>query len=468
MTAFAGTGSVTRDQRRTLAVSVAAAFLVLSTYTLPLTTLDHTGAALGSSAGGEAWILSSMSLGLAAALLVSGAIADDRGRRRAFVIGATVLSVSSIVAAVAPSTGVLIAARVLEGVGGAALTSAGLGLLGNAFGDPVRRARATGVWGAGLGAGIAAGPLIAGGLDVVLGWRASYWCIAVLAAGLAVTGRRLLAESAAELPRPVDYVGAALLASGLSALLAGLVQGRAGWAQPMPVALLVVGTALLVAFWRSQAVRRGPMLDLKLFHRKDFLAATTGALANGLSIIAVMSYIPTLIQRGLQHGPLAAALVLLAWSATSVVTALLARRLPAGIEPRHEMVFALIGVGVGQLLLCGLDIHSSLWRLIPGLVVAGVASGVLNAALARQSVASVPAGGAAMGSGANNTARYVGAAVGVTVVVVVAGGVGAQTVVAGWNLAVLVTAGLSFLGAAAVFACRTPGRFLSKSPRPFR
>jgi hypothetical protein len=140
-------------------------------------------------------------------------------------------------------------------------------------------------------------------------------------------------------------------------------------------------------------------------------------------------------------------------SATSVLTALLARRLPARVSPRLQLVFGLLGVGVG-LAMSGLGPAADAAHLLPGLVVAGVANGVLNAALGRQAVASAPAGLASIGSGANNTARYLGGALGVTVVAVLSTHAEPAAMVAGWNHSTLVTAGLSALGALVVAACR--------------
>ena len=132
-----------------------------------------------------------------------------------------------------------------------------------------------------------------------------------------------------------------------------------------------------------------------------------------------MSFVPILIERGLQGSQITAAVTLLAWSGLSVMTALGARWLPAAITPRAQMVAGLGGVAAGQLALFGLNPHVGLPRLLPGLLVVGAANGLLNAALGRQAVACVPADRAAMGSGANNTARYLGSAVGITVVAVI-------------------------------------------------
>jgi hypothetical protein len=152
---------------------------------------------------------------------------------------------------------------------------------------------------------------------------------------------------------------------------------------------------------------------------------------------------------------LGAAVLLLLWSGTSVLTALLARRIPAWVSGRRQLALGLLGVAAGQLALAGVTTGSTWVRFVPGLLVAGVASGILNAALGREAIASVPAGRGSVGSGANNTARYVGSAVGVTVVSVIAAGAATPAgLVAGWNRAALVTAAVSVVGALVVLATR--------------
>jgi hypothetical protein len=177
-----------------------------------------------------------------------------------------------------------------------------------------------------------------------------------------------------------------------------------------------------------------------------------------MGIIATTSFLPTVVERGLGSTAVVGALLLLAWSATSVVTAILARRLPAAWSGRLLLAGGLLVVAAGQLLLLGLHPDDAPLTLVPGLVVAGAASGVVNAALGREAVASVPPGRGAMGGGANNTARYVGSAIGTTVVAVVATrpslGGGAAALVAGWDDALPIAIAFSLLGSAAVAACR--------------
>jgi MFS family permease len=202
------------DPGRTLAVAAAGTLLILVAFTSPLTTLASTAAGLGVGPGAQAWVFSAMNVGTAAGLLSSGAIGDDYGRRRTFFAGALVLAGASVLGALAPNALVVVLARVLQGLGGAAVLACGLGLIGHAFPEGPARARATGVWGAALGAGVAVGPILAAGLDAVGGWRLPYAATALAAAALAVAGRALLSESRAARPRPVDAAGTVMLGWG--------------------------------------------------------------------------------------------------------------------------------------------------------------------------------------------------------------------------------------------------------------
>lgn len=454
---------------RTLAIASLGTLLVLMVFTIPLTTLTSTAVALGAGAGAQAWILSAMSVGAAAGLLASGAIGDDYGRRRTFIAGALVLAGSSVLGTLAPTALVLVGARILEGLGGAAMIACGLGLIGHAFEAGRARARATGIWAAALGAGVALGPILSAELDMAGGWRLPYALSAVAALVLAAAGWKGLAESRADSPRRVDVLGTLLLGFGLAVLLAGLVEGRSGWDRPLVGLLLIGGLALLGGFVVVERLNSSPMLELGLFRRADFVGATVGAFAAGAGVLSLVSLVPVLLQRAMGVSTLVSAFVLLAWSATSVFSAYGARWLPQALTPRAQLVVGLLGVAVAQLMLGWLTPSAPIARLLPGMLLAGIANGVLNAALGHEAVSSVPQGRAAMGSGANNTARYVGSGMGLAVVTVLithAGhAAGVDGLLTGWNEAVLVTAAFSLFGAVVVYVA---GRRAGAQPEPLR
>jgi MFS family permease len=440
------------EQRRTLAVASAGTLLVLITFVTPLATGVRTAVSLDAAPGTQAWLLSAMSVGLAAALLTAGVLADDIGRRRVFSGGLVVVGAGAVVTAVAQVPGVFIAGRVLQGLGAAAVIACALGLIGHAFPVGPARSGAAAVWGASVGAGTGLGGLITVGLDHGAGWRTTYAATAVAAVALALLGRLVLVESVGRTDRRVDVIGVVLLAAGLSSGLAGLVQTRSGWGGGT-VVLLAAGVLLLGAFVVAERRSAQPMIDLSLFAVRGFAAATLGAFVTGVAVIGPASVLPTTLQRGLGESLLVATLLVFAWSAASTVTALGVRWIP-GLDGRRLLVIGLGLSAVGLAALGVLGVHADGARLLPGLVILGVGYGAANAALGREAVAHVPVARAGMGSGANNTARYIGAAVGTTLVVLVISSTGTAGspagLLAGWNLAAYGGAALSLLGAVLV------------------
>jgi MFS family permease len=417
------TGSVLSDSstaasaRRTLVLACAGALMALLNFTLPLTTLPAISASLSATASDQTWILSGISLSVAALLLTSGSLADDYGRKLVFLVGLGLFVAASIVCAAAQDAPVFVVGRLVQGAGTAAVLASSLGLLARAFPAGPARTHATGLWGAMIGGGIALGPVI-GALLAVWAWRSAYAALAVVSLVLLLYAMWGLEDSRAASPKRVDVLGVVTLGGGLVAVLAGLVRGNSqGWGSATTLALLGFGLAGLVAFVAVEATGREPMIDVRLFTRPAFVAAMLASACTGASVVAMMTYVPTFMQRALHIGIAGAAFVLLAWSATSFVAALQARRVASRLTPRAQLVLGLLLVAVGLGSLFGITVDSGWPRLVPGLLVSGVGTGLLNAGLARAAVDTVPPAQASMGSGANNMARYVGNGLGVAVLV---------------------------------------------------
>ncbi|SDK10419.1 Major Facilitator Superfamily protein [Actinopolyspora mzabensis] len=442
----------------TLTLSCVATLLVLINFTAPVSTVGIIGADLDSGASGRTWILGSISLGLAVFLLVSGSLADDFGRKRVFVLGGALLGLSSVACALAPTTVMFVLARIVQGGASAALLASGLGLLGHVFVPGPEQARATGLWGAMVGAGIAVGPVFSALLIKVAAWPAAYWVIAILAALLTLWAALSLEESRSDHPRGLDIAGVVTLGGGLALLVAALTESRQGWAQPKVLVFLAFGLVLLIAFVLVERTVAEPMLELELLRRPAFLAATVGAVMIGVAVIGFMTYVPAAAQRVLGLGPLAGAGILGVWSGLSFVVAPQARRLIGVLGARHQVAGGLALCGLGELALVGITEWSSWWWLVPGLALAGVGSGFANAALAGLAVRSVPNHRVAMGSGANNTARYVGSSLGIALIAAMlslapGGQEPGRDFAIGMTYAALVSAVLSLLGAVVVALC---------------
>ncbi|MFB7578085.1 MFS transporter [Streptomyces hydrogenans] len=439
-------------------------------YTAPMLTLPATAEAFGTPSSAQAWLLNGTPLGLAALLLVAGALADAHGRRRVFLLGTLALGVTTALGAFAGTTALFTAARIAQGAASAAILAGSLGLLADAYPSGRDRIRATGVWGASVSAGIALGPLLAAVLSLA-DWRLAYLALGAATLATAVTGARTLTpprtggggdpastptgsgggpapspgrttdalapERTADAPAPSpgrtadapasspagraggggrpDLAGATTLALALGALLTALTLGRDGWLRPAVGVLLLASAVLLALFVAVERRRKDPMIDLGLLRRPAFRASTVGALFTGLAVIGLFSVLPSLLMRGQGVAPLAAAGLFVLWSGTSFVVALQARRLAGRISAPYQLALGFVLSAAGVLPLLGtVDAPAVPWpRLMAGLVVAGAGSGLLNAALPRLAVDSVPPERAAMGSGANNTARYIGSAAGV-------------------------------------------------------
>ncbi|MET9447301.1 MFS transporter [Streptomyces cinerochromogenes] len=435
--------------RATLALTSAATAVALMTYTAPMVTLPDTARALHTPLSAQAWLLNGAPLGLAALLLVAGSLADDHGRRRIFLAGTLGLGLTTALGALTTSTWQFTLARVAQGAASAALLASALGLIVHAFPSPRGRLHATGVWGAFVSGGIAVGPLLAGALP---NWRVGYVVLGAAALVVAALGTRALAESRAPRGGRPDALGALTFGLALVALVAALTLGRDGWLRA-PVGLLFAAAVVLVAGFVVVERRTGtPMIDLGLLRHPRFLASSAGGLFTGLAVIGLFSFLPTLLQQALGLSALATAWLFLLWSGLSFAVALQVKHLAGRIAPRTQLAvgFALHTVAVMTMLGA---LGSGSWpRLLPGLILGGFGSGLLNGALPLLAVESVPPGRAAMGSGAQQTFRYIGSCAGVALTIAVATSAGSLT--RGADVALLVSAGLAVAGAVSVLALR--------------
>ncbi|MFD5470267.1 MFS transporter [Streptomyces sp. NPDC127105] len=435
--------------RVTLAVTSAATTVALMTYTAPIVTLRGTAAALHTPLSAQAWLLNGTPLGLAALLLIAGSLADDYGRRRVFLAGTLTLGLTTVLGALATTTWQFTLARIAQGGASAALLASSLGLLVHAFPTPRGRLHATGVWGAFVSGGIAVGPVVTGALP---NWRAAYAVLGVAALVTAALGTRTLSESRAPRGGRPDVLGALTFALALVALVAALTLGRDGWLRA-PVGLLLAASVALLGVFALLERRTGtPMIDLSLLRRPSFLASSAGGLFTGLAVIGLFSFLPAVLQQTLGMSPLTSAWLLLLWSGTGFVVALQAKRLAGRVTPRRQLVVGFVLHAAGVLTMLGALGSGSWLRLLPGLLLGGVGTGLLNAALPLLSVESVPSERAAMGSGAQQTLRYIGSCAGVALTIALATSTGSLS--RGADVAMVLSAGLALAGAVGVGVSR--------------
>lgn len=435
-----------------LAVTSVLTAIALMNYTAPMLTLPGMAADFHTPVSEQAWLLNGTPLGLAALLLVAGSLADDYGRRRAFLVGTVALAVTTALGALATSTVLFTVARIAQGAASALIIASSLGLLAHAYPAGHARIRAMGVWGAAVSGGIATGPLIAGGLNSV-SWRLGYVVFAGIGLLVGIAAVRVLVESRAPRRGRPDLPGATVLGLALTALLSALTLGRDGWLRASVGLLLLAALALAAAFVWIERRSAAPMIDVGLFRKPLFLASTAGALFTGLAVIGMFSYLSALLQQTIHMSAIGTAWLFFLWAGTAFVVALQARRLTNRVSARHQLVVGFGFAAVGALAMLGAVPAGSWPRLLPGLVISGVGSGLLNAALPRLAVDSVPADRAAMGSGANNTARYIGSAAGVALTIAVSTSSPGR-LAQGTDTALLVSAGLALVGALSTLALR--------------
>ncbi|WP_329533982.1 MFS transporter [Streptomyces sp. NBC_01450] len=439
----------------TLAVTSAATAVALMTYTAPMVTLPDTAAALHTPVSAQAWLLNGTPLGLAALLLVAGSLADDYGRRRIFLSGTIALGITTALGALATSTWLFTLARVAQGAASAAILASSLGLLVHAFPTARGRLHATGVWGAFVSGGIALGPLLAGGIAQTLDWRIAYAVLGAAALLVALLGTRALTESRASRGGRPDLAGAFTFGLALVALVAALTLGRDGWLRPSVGLLLAAFVVLTTAFVFVEHRTRTPMIDLSLLRHRGFLASSASGLFTGLAVIGLFSFLPALLQQTLGLSALDTAWLFLLWSGLSFGVALQARRLAGRVSPRHQLALGFALHAVGVLTMLGALDAGSWTRLLPGFVISGVGSGLLNAALPLVAVESVPATRAAMGSGAQQTFRYIGSCAGVALTIAIVTSTGGLA--HGADIAIAVSSGLALVAGASVLALRDRG-----------
>ncbi|MCX4974127.1 MFS transporter [Streptomyces sp. NBC_00620] len=439
---------------RTLALTSAATAVTLMNYTAPMVTLPATAATLHTPVSAQAWLINGTPLGLAALLLVAGSLADDYGRRRMFLAGTVALGITTALGALANSTLLFTLARVMQGAASAAILASSLGLLVHAFPTPRGRLRATGVWGAFVSGGIAAGPLLAGAMALA-DWRVAYVVLGAAALAVAALGSRALTESRAPRGGRPDLAGAFTFGLALVALVAALTLGRDGWLRA-PVCLLLAAFLVLTAlFVLVERRTRTPMIDLGLLRHRRFLASSAGGLFTGLAVIGLFSFLPALLQQTLGLSAMDTAWLFLLWSGLSFVVALQARRLAGRVSPRHQLALGFALHATGALTMLGAFDAGSWTRLLPGFVISGIGSGLLNAALPLLSVESVPANRAAMGSGAQQTFRYIGSCAGVALTIALVTSTGGLA--HGADVAIGVSAGLALVAAVSVGVLRERG-----------
>ncbi|BCJ38281.1 MFS transporter [Actinocatenispora thailandica] len=395
--------------------------------TIVVVALPTMGAHLHASFGELQWVIDGYALVLAAVLLTAGSLADRYGRRRAYLAGLVVFAAASLASALAPNAPVLIAARAVQGVGGAAMLATSMALLTATYSGRDRGV-AFGVWGAVSGASAAAGPIAGGLLTEYLNWQSIFLVNVPVCVVAVALSARVLTESRNPHAGRLDLPGMAGFSIASGALTYALIRGAAnGWTSAGTLVPFALAAVSLVVFLAVESRRRQPMLDLSLFRNRSVTALLVAALLLQAGAFGYLPYTSLWLQSMLGDGPVRAGLVGgMALSAAGFVVSALGGRLLHDVSPKLPVGVGLLVLAAGDLLEARLTADAPGTRLIPGLLVAGVGMGLALPTLSSAVMAAVPSHRAGMAGGALNTFRQLGQALGIAVLgAVFAGGLAA-------------------------------------------
>lgn len=445
------------SRRLVLAVMCVGYFLVLLDVTVINVALPQIGAGLGATVSGLQWVVDGYALALASLLLACGTIGDLRGHRSVVLVGLAVFAMASLVCGLAPTIGVLVAARALQGVGAALLLPGTLAIISNAFPERGEQARAIGIWASVGSAALAGGPLLGGLLVQGLGWRWVFFLnvpIVLVAGTIAVRAVRPdIKRATARLDRAGVVLGAVTLAAATFAI----IQAGHGGLDAETVVAIAVAVLALAAFLRVEHTAPDPMLPLGLFRRPAFSTANAVAAVMNLGTLGLLFLLTLFLQTTQHRSALGAGLAVLPLFLPLTVLAPTVGRVTARRGPKPMMVAGLLlaAVGVGLVATWGADTPYPL--LLPAMLGWGVGLGLLTPAVVAAAIAAAPPGRSGLGSGVNNTARQAGGAIGIATFGAIAGRPGPDGhFITGLHVSGLITAAL-FVSAAAATVILTRG-----------
>jgi EmrB/QacA subfamily drug resistance transporter len=424
---------------------------------------------LGASLESLEWTVNAYVLAYAVLLLTGAALGDRFGRKRMFMAGVTLFTLSSAAAALAPSSAALIAARASQGVGAAIATPLTLALLADAF-PPARRGLALGIWSGVSGIAVALGPLVGGALVQAGSWHWIFWLNVPIGAVLVPLAAVRLQESRGPV-QPLDLGGLGLGSFGLLGIVYGLVRSQSlGWGDPQVVVGLAAGALLTVAFVAYELRARAPMLPMHFFANRAFSVANTVSLAMYFGMFGSIFFLSQFLQNVMHNSPLQAGVKLLVWTGATMVVAPLSGYFSQRFGSRWFMAagLGLQAVALGWLALVT-SVHTTYPSLIVPFALAGSGMALVFAPVAGAVLGAVAPEQAGQASGANNMIREVGGVLGIAVLATVftshGGYARAQSFVNGLVPAMWV--GVAVLGAGALLAAALPlGRNVGTEAAP--
>lgn len=397
-----------------LAATCSGTFMLLVYSTIVTVALPSVAHDLHASFGSLQWIVDVYTLALAGLLLGMGTLGDNLGRKRLYLAGLGLFGLATLVCGLAGGVGVLIAARAVQGVAGAAMFSTLLPLIGLTY-TGRHKGVAFAVWGAVAGAAAGIGNVAGGVLTQFLSWRWIFLggvplCLVTVALSAAV-----LIDDARTATR-IDHPGIVTFTLAATGIAFGIIRGgEQGWGDLWSVLGFGVGLVMLIAFVLVERSCGKPMISLSLFRTREFNGTLVAAMGYYLAAFGALPVLSLWLQNGVGLTSLSTAVVITvqpaAFFVTSAVLGSALHRLPA----YGTLGGGTVVVGVGNVLLLTVGAHSSWAALIPGLIVTGIGAGIVSPVLPALAMSAAPESQSGVAAAAANCARQLGLALGIAI-----------------------------------------------------
>jgi len=443
-----------------LGLTSAAYFMVVLDALVVITALPQMQRDLHVGLPALQWTVNSYGIAFAAGIITAAALGDRLGRRRVFISGLALFTLASAACALAPSAPALVAARAVQGLGGAAVLPLSLTILTAAFPAP-RRGMIVGVYGGLAGLAVAVGPLVGGVVTEGLDWHWIFWVNVPIGVAASLLSLRLLPESYGA-PARLDLPGVTLVSAGAVCLVWGLVHtGQAGWGSAGTIAALAVGAALVAAFFWREGRTPEPMLPPRLLRIRAFAAGNVTAFLMTGSTFAAAFFVAQYFQFALGYSPLATGVRLLPWFATPMLVSPAAGALSDRIGRRPLIVSGLLlqAIGFGWVVLRASAAAGGPQPVL-ALLAAGVGISMALPTVPTAILSAVPPSDLGKASGISTMMQRFGAVFAIAVagsVFAACGHLGSPaSVTDGFRPALAVAAGLSLLAAVSALAIAAP------------
>ncbi|WP_267292624.1 MFS transporter [Mycobacterium hackensackense] len=369
---------------------------------------------LGASPAQLQWVVDVYTLVLASLLMLSGAMGDRFGRRRIFQIGLTVFAVGSLLCSLAPGVDTLIAARLLQGIGGSMLNPVALSIISQVFTGKVERARALGFWGAVVGISMALGPTVGGLLIEYVGWRAVFWINLPICAAAVLLTAIFVPETKSATMRNVDPIGQGLAVVFLFGVVFALIEGPGmGWTNPRVIAVAVLAAVAFAAFLRFESRRHDPFIDLRFFRSVPFASATVIAISAFATWGAFLFMMSLYLQAERGFSAMHTGLIYLPIAVGALMFSPLSGRLVGRYGARPSLLAAGVLITTAAFLLTFLTATTPVWALLVVFTVFGMGFSMVNAPITNAAVSGMPLDRAGAASAVTSTSRQIGVSIGV-------------------------------------------------------